>query len=303
MLINYFNVLSNEAQSPGNKVMSLWHFIKGYCANASHAVQLLKRDISALPLCHDFDDALRNLEAMDYLQSELYTIQSPFTDLDIITIHINKLAPHDRFNNVKIKYLQPNLSRSVDNHQIPSSFKAPPLLQSKQATPPARGMTTDMTSTDMLSPATPTSMSALATYHDPTALDPHYAMRALTNPTRPPTAPLANNMINYVVEISVISALDTTGCQPNDIATTHQLARDRRLASNFPSRHSSGQSTSHPNPNAAKPDYRDPEYQKSLQQWLSTKPQPPALSQCRTLLQPPLNCLNLPNSSLPSSND
>jgi len=229
ILLNCIPVLSNETQSPRNKARSLWEFIKEHRSNAPHAVQLVKRDISALDICHDYDDALRTLEAMNYLQSELYTMDAPYSDLDLITIHIGKLSSHERFLPLKSKYLTSDLSRSFDNQPNFNFLSSSPTVTTSNPMQHTwASYRHDITKYALSSTTEQTSSSALSAMQEP--MD-HYRQAMAAGYDR--SQSFARNAKDYYDRnrgrpAHLKRPRYDPDCAPNDIATTHQLARDRR---------------------------------------------------------------------------
>ena len=91
--------------------------------------------MSRLPEIQSFEDALQCVGAINMLQSELITLRSPLSDLELIITHANKYSNHAMFVPIKLEFLQRASTLNVDP---PPSFDNPPPAPSEYCAAVAR---------------------------------------------------------------------------------------------------------------------------------------------------------------------
>jgi len=103
-------ILEDEIKSPRDKLLAVWEWIKTFQYNDMKVVQEIRSDITNLPTIATFHDAIISIQKINLFQRELVTMGKGLTDTELIMTHTGKLNSDRRFTNLKLKYLQGELS-------------------------------------------------------------------------------------------------------------------------------------------------------------------------------------------------
>jgi hypothetical protein len=133
-------ILENEEVTLREKLLALFEWIKKRRSADNKVVSKVQDDMRHLPTANDWHEAVSNTLTMTILQEELRTMDAPYSDRDLIIIHLQYLSDETIFQNLKHKHSQnedldadistPTLRvRAVDgtmsfpqtNSQLPSS--------------------------------------------------------------------------------------------------------------------------------------------------------------------------------------
>ena len=101
------------------KLLGIYHWLKSHVFNERQVIMDVRMDLENLPSIFSFSDAVSTIDAMNALNGELVTLGHGLSDKDLILIHSGKLAKHEKFTALRVKYTQDDALRGVIN--APSS--------------------------------------------------------------------------------------------------------------------------------------------------------------------------------------
>ena len=100
------DVIHDTTHTSRQKVLAVWDWLKSKRAFDPQIISEIKKDMSLLPTISNYDEAVSALGHLNQLQAELRTLKAPLSDLELIITHSNKLAAHEQFVQLRLKYLQ-----------------------------------------------------------------------------------------------------------------------------------------------------------------------------------------------------
>ena len=115
-LTNCADVIHDTTHTSRQKVLAIWEWLKGKRAFDPQIISEIKKDMNSLPIVNNYDEAVSALSHLNQFQAELRTLHAPLTDLELIITHSNKLASHEQFVHLRLKYLQATRSRQAISH-------------------------------------------------------------------------------------------------------------------------------------------------------------------------------------------
>jgi hypothetical protein len=113
-LTNCADVIHDTTHTSRQKVLAIWEWLKGKRAFDPQIISEIKKDMNSLPIVNNYDEAVSALSHLNQFQAELRTLQAPLTDLELIITHSNKLASHEQFIHLRLKYLQATSVKTSD---------------------------------------------------------------------------------------------------------------------------------------------------------------------------------------------
>jgi len=119
-LLQQCSTMLQEAHSTQRaKLLGIYHWLKSHVFNERQVIMDVRMDLENLPSIFSFSDAVSTIDAMNALNGELVTLGHGLSDNDLILIHSGKLAKHEKFTALRVKYTQDDALRGVIN--APSS--------------------------------------------------------------------------------------------------------------------------------------------------------------------------------------
>jgi len=100
------DILSSEFITAREKLLALWDWVCDLRTDNRQVIQDINSDIKQLPTIENFLQAVTIIDAINLLQQELITMNSPLSDSDLIMSHTSKLSPSEMFRPLKIGFLQ-----------------------------------------------------------------------------------------------------------------------------------------------------------------------------------------------------
>ena len=128
------NALLEADQVPTReKLLSLVEWIKRRRTSDKKVISKVQDDMKRLPTATDWHGAVANTLTMDILQEELRTMNAPYSDRDLIILHLQYLSDDPCFQQLQMKYSQTDLddedlsSPQLREQQTDGSMQFPPL--------------------------------------------------------------------------------------------------------------------------------------------------------------------------------
>ena len=124
------DVIHDTSHTSRQKVLAVWDWLKSKRAFDPQIISEIKKDMSLLPTINNYDEAVSALGHLNQLQAELRTLKAPLSDLELIITHSNKLAAHEQFVQLRLKYLQ---TTALKAGELAPSFTRPTMLPQQAA--------------------------------------------------------------------------------------------------------------------------------------------------------------------------
>ena len=118
------DVIHDTTHTSRQKVLAVWEWLKSKRAFDPQIISEIKKDMNLLPIINNYDEAVSALGHLNQLQAELRTLKAPLSDLELIITHSNKLAAHEQFVQLRLKYLQ---TTALKAGELAPSFNTPML--------------------------------------------------------------------------------------------------------------------------------------------------------------------------------
>ncbi len=99
-------ILENEEVTLREKLLALFEWIKRRRLADNKVVSKVQDDMRHLPIANDWHEAVSNTLTMSILQEELRTMGAPYSDRDLIIIHLQYLSDETQFQHLKHKHSQ-----------------------------------------------------------------------------------------------------------------------------------------------------------------------------------------------------
>jgi hypothetical protein len=133
------NLLEADQVPTREKLLSLVEWIKRRRSSDKKVISKVQDDMKRLPTATDWHGAVANTLNMDILQEELRTMSAPYSDRDLIILHLQYLSDDPCFQQLQMKYSQTDLddedlsSPQLREQQSDGSMQFPPLSSTSSA--------------------------------------------------------------------------------------------------------------------------------------------------------------------------
>ena len=114
------SILEADQVPTREKLLSLVEWIKRRRTSDKKVISKVQDDMKRLPTAIDWHGAVANTLTMDILQEELRTMSAPYSDRDLIILHLQYLSDDPCFQQLQMKYSQTDM----DDEDL-SSLKLP----------------------------------------------------------------------------------------------------------------------------------------------------------------------------------
>ena len=103
------NLLEADQVPTREKLLSLVEWVKRRRTSDKKVISKVQDDMKRLPTATDWHGAVANTLTMDILQEELRTMSAPYSDRDLIILHLQYLSDDACFQQLQMKYSQTDL--------------------------------------------------------------------------------------------------------------------------------------------------------------------------------------------------
>jgi len=109
VILKCTTILEADQVPTREKLLSLVEWIKRRRTSDKKVISKVQDDMKRLPTATDWHGAVANTLTMDILQEELRTMSAPYSDRDLIILHLQYLSDDSCFQQLQMKYSQTDM--------------------------------------------------------------------------------------------------------------------------------------------------------------------------------------------------